>query len=89
MSTNEEIVQRLDRLIALFSLAFADSIESARSKVRGDAVSAAILDATEADWVASGAIKDAVTKATNLGGRTTTDRLAALVSMGARWKSVV
>ena len=80
--TNEDIVQRLDRLIAIQQLVYKDALASARASVREDKVSAAVLDATSG-WVAAGKLKQSVIKKTKQSKPTVERRIAALVELGA------
>lgn len=81
---DEPVVERLDLLISTFKLAFAREIDAAREKVRGDALSAAILDATAEAAVRSGDLQTAVATAVSTATpRTVRRRIQELVSLGA------
>lgn len=83
MSANEDLVERLDLMVATLKLAHASEIEKVRQRVRGDKASAAILDETENDWVKSGDLQKKVTAASGTPERTVRRRLQELVSLGA------
>lgn len=72
---------RLDRIIALLSLAFANEIESAASGIRSSPVADAILNASE-DWIEPGALKATVAKSCNVSDRTVARKVSELTSMG-------
>lgn len=74
----EDVVQRLDRLIALTELAYATEISRARDEMRSDPVTAAILDSTE-DWSQSGPLKTKVSTATGSSEKTVQRRISELV----------
>ena len=76
------VVDRLDRLIGLVTLAFSEQIESASLRLRGDAVTVAILEESS-DWVPSGALQAAVAKACSVTERTVRKKLTELRDMGA------
>lgn len=79
---DEAILKRLDRIIAILSLAHYESIENARQTVRADPVNAAVLDALE-DWTRSGALQQSVVGQTGSNARTVRRRIAALIAQGA------
>ncbi len=78
----DEVLERLDRLQATLALAFAPQLAEASEEIRADAISAAILDATE-DWTPSTNLQAAVVKTTGRTTRAVRDRLPQLVSRGA------
>ncbi len=80
---DEDVVQRLDQVIFLMSLAFRDEIESARRAVLADAVSAAVLEAAADDWIAAGELKRRVAAATGQSERTVSRRISQLAAQ--RW----
>ena|SRR6267154_184807 len=80
--SNEDIVQRLDRLIAIQQLVHKDALASARASVREDKTNAAVLDATSG-WVPAGKLKQSVIKKTKQSQPTVERRIAALVELGA------
>lgn len=81
MSSNDELVVRLDRIAALLQLAHRDAIESARNFIRADKVNAAILDAT-AKLTPAGKVLAEVKKKTGQSPATISRRLAALIDEG-------
>jgi hypothetical protein len=83
MDQDAELRSRLDRIIGLLELAFAQAIGDARRQVRGDPLNAAILEACGADWVPSGPLQATVSKAVGVSARTVQRRIADLVSRRA------
>jgi hypothetical protein len=79
----DAVVERLDLLIATFKLAFANDIVAARERIRSDAASAAILDATAEGPVKSGDLQKGVSTAASVNARTVQRRVQELVSLGA------
>ena len=83
MGTDEQVIQHLDQIIALLSLAFREPIDVARSQIRRDAVADAILEVAADDWIAAGKLKEMVAGAADVAERTVARRMADLVSVGA------
>lgn len=81
MSSDDDVVARLDRITAILQLAHRDEIERARTQIRSDKVNAAILDAS-AKWIGSGAMQAKVAKKTKASTRTVRDRIADLLATG-------
>jgi hypothetical protein len=79
---SDEVVERLDRILGVLSLAFADQIGAARDRIRANPIAAATLDVA-VDWTAAGALQDAVIATTEAGKSTVRAKLAELVSLGA------
>lgn len=77
---DEEIVQRLDKVVAILQIAHADAIERTRTKIRGDKANAAILDTT-AEWTAAARVQAAATKAGSARS-TTSKKIADLIESG-------
>jgi hypothetical protein len=77
----EELVERLDRVIAILQLAHGDAIERARARIRSDKVNASILDAS-AKWVTSAKMQTAVATKTKASTRTIQERIADLIAQG-------
>lgn len=82
MSADEDVVERLDRLITLFSIAFRDLIERERETIREDPVAAAILDASSEEWVSSGDLQRCVAAATGVSERTVLRSMVVLAGRG-------
>lgn len=78
MTSDGEIVKRLDLIQATLALAFAPQLDEARTRIRADAVSAAILDLTD-DWIASKDLQEKVAKKSGKSTRSIRDRLPELV----------
>lgn len=77
---DEVVVERLDRLIAIVSLAFQPQIAAARDSARADPVVARVLDSTD-DWTPAGELKRVVATATGVGEKTVERRINELVDM--------
>lgn len=80
--TDDEAVERLDQLIAMFALVNKDALGQASREIRGDAVRAAILDAAE-DWVAAGELTNKVAKESKVSERTVRNRISELLTARA------
>ena len=81
MATNEDIVQRLDKLLAIQQLAHREALESARVTIRSDKVNAAILDATT-KLPPAGKVVDEVKNKTGQSPATISRRIASLIEQG-------
>lgn len=77
----DALLERLDRLIALTTLANSREITEAALEIRSDAVTSAILDAC-VDWTASGSLQKDVAAAQSVSTRTVRNKIAALVGRG-------
>lgn len=80
--SDDEIVERLDQLIAMFALANRDSLSQASREVRSDAVSAAILDAAE-DWISAGELTKKIATEGKVSDRTVRNRISDLLTTRA------
>jgi hypothetical protein len=78
----EQVIERLDRLISIVSLAFADEIERARERVRANPISVGLLDQAS-DWTAAGELQRVVAKQTGMSPRSVRSKLSELVALGA------
>jgi hypothetical protein len=76
---DQEVLDRLDLIQATLQLAYKRELDQASKAIRADAVSAAILDATD-DWIGSKKLQDAVAKKTKTSTRTVRNRLPELVA---------
>jgi len=79
--SDEQIVARLDTIIAILQLAHREPIEKARQEIVADPVAAELL-AASADWIESGTLQDRVAGATHQSRRTVQRRIAALLTQG-------
>jgi hypothetical protein len=70
MSSDDAVIERLDRLIALVAIAHGDALARVREQVQKDPVDAAIMSAAAEDWVLSGDLQRQVSKATGVAPRT-------------------
>lgn len=82
MSVNDEVLERLDRLITLMSIGFADAIERVRAEIQEDPVARAILDAAADDWIASGDLQRLVGAKAKVSERTVLRSLQTLSQRG-------
>ena len=80
---DEEIIRRLDAILAVLKLAHNEPLAQARSQILNDAVNAAILETTVDEFVASGQLKRDVAALTEQSEKTVQRRIADLVAMGA------
>ncbi len=80
MTAEDEIVQRLDKVIAILQLAHGDAIEESRLKIRSDTTYRAILDATR-QWAGAARVQAAATKA-GAARSTTSRKIAELIELG-------
>jgi hypothetical protein len=76
---SDEVVRRLDRMIAILRLAYRTEIDRAKAAIRSDAVSGTILDIAAEDWVKSGDLQRQVAAATGSSTRTVRSRLQELL----------
>jgi len=81
VARNDEILERLDKLVAIQLLAHRDALESARVSIRADKVNAAILDATT-KLTPAGKVVAEVKKKTGQSPATISRRIAALMEQG-------
>ena len=79
--TNEDLADRLDKIIAILQLAHRDEIDNARATIRSDKVNAAILDSSRA-WTPAGKLTSVVKSKTNQSGATINRRINELIAMG-------
>jgi hypothetical protein len=86
--TNDDVVERLDRVIAILGLANEDAIERARREIRSDEINAAILDLAPTAVLAGELLKKVQGKVKKTAAkRTVQDRIAHLVERGLLEKS--
>jgi hypothetical protein len=81
MDKDDEILARLDRLVAIQLLVHRETLESARASIRADPVNAAILDATS-KLTPAGTVVAGVKKKTGQSPATINRRIAALMDFG-------
>lgn len=79
MTADPEIIERLDRIRATLSIAFAKEIGEHRERIREDKVNAAILDAA-GDWIGSAELQQKVAAEVSLTTRSVRDRFPLLVA---------
>ena len=83
--SDEEVIKRLDTMIAILRLAHDEPIAATRKRILENDDNAAILEATASDFVQSGALKAAVKKATKTtsSDKTLERRIGELLALGA------
>jgi hypothetical protein len=81
MSREDDIVDRLDRLITLLTIVHGDAIGRLREQVMADPVDAAIMTEVRDDWVLSGELQRRVGTSAQVGERTV---LRAIVDLSNR-----
>jgi DNA-binding transcriptional ArsR family regulator len=74
----DDLVERLDLMVAILQLAFDAEIEDARNLIRADRLNAAILDATEDEFISSGELQRRIAADLGLTDRTVRARLSQL-----------
>jgi Fic family protein len=79
--TNEDLADRLDKIIAILQLAHRDEIDNARETIRSDKVNAAILDGSRG-WTPAGKLTSNVISKTSQSGATINRRINELIAMG-------
>jgi hypothetical protein len=79
MAADPEIIERLDRIQATLSIAFASQIADYRDRIREDKVNAAILDAAK-EWIGSTELQEKVSKQLSMSTRSVRDRFPALIA---------
>jgi hypothetical protein len=82
VNANDEVLERLDRLITLMTIGFADAIQRVRTEVEEDPVAGAILVAAADDWVASGDLQRLVATKAKVSERTVQRSLQVLSVRG-------
>jgi hypothetical protein len=84
---HEDVVQRLDKLLAILQLAHHDAIEAGRAAIRADDLNAAILEAA-AKRIAAGDLIRRARRARGAPSESTVKRrISALVGRGALERS--
>ena len=81
MTTNDEVLQRLDKIAAILQIAHKDSIERARDEINADAIDAAILKAAGKP-TPGGQLATAVAKKTKRTKRSVQLHVAELLERG-------
>lgn len=82
MGDDHEVIERLDRLITLVRIAFAEPIARVREEVRADPVAMAIFEAAREEWVNSGDLQRSVSRSANVSPRTVLRSLTSLTDRG-------
>lgn len=82
MTDESDIVERLDRLIAIMNIAFAEQIETVRTEIAQDQIAAAILAAAREKWVPSGDLQRSVSNSAGVSEKTVQRSLTMLADRG-------
>jgi Fic family protein len=86
MTTDREVLQKLDKIIAILQIAHKDEIDRAREEITADTVDAAILKATIKGTAAGNVVKAAASKA-KVSDRAVQKHIAELIERGLLEKS--
>lgn len=81
-SQRDELVERLDQLIALVKIGFSNELQRAQEDLKGDPVGSAIIRSLEDGPMASGDLKEAVSRSAKVSNRTVQRSLGALARRG-------
>jgi DNA-binding transcriptional ArsR family regulator len=81
MTANEEVLQKLDKIIAILQIAHKDEIDRARAEITADKVDAAILKAAAKETPAGKLIKAVEAKA-KVSDRSVQIHVAKLIERG-------
>jgi hypothetical protein len=79
---DDELARRLNRIEAIFRLAFSDALTREGERVRSHKVDGPLVDGCEGDWVGSGPLQKQVAQATDTSERHVRERLLLLTSRG-------
>jgi len=79
MAADPELLERLDRIEKILTVAFAEQLGEFRASIRADKVNAAILE-NAADWIGSTELQAKVAAAVSMSARSVRDRFPDLVS---------
>ena len=82
MPSDDEVLERLDRLIALLAIAFDDQLKKVRQEIAADKVAKTILEAVKDQWVASGDLQRTVSKSAAVSEKTVQRALTSLADRG-------
>src|SRR2546423_947832 len=78
MAADLELLERLDRIEKILTVAFAEQLGEFRASIRDDKVNAAILD-NATDWIGSTELQEKVAAAVSMTTRSVRDRFPDLV----------
>ena len=83
MTKEADLVDRLDRILAVLQLAHFDAIQRASAAIRRDPVSSAILETCTDDWVPAGEVRSRVAEKTGATTSVVKSRIAQLIARRA------
>lgn len=78
MAADLELLERLDRIEKILTVAFAEKLGEFRATIRDDKVNAAILD-NATDWIGSTELQEKVAASVSMTTRSVRDRFPDLV----------
>jgi hypothetical protein len=76
------VIERLDRITSILSLAFSDQLAATAQQIRSNPVADALLN-DAGDWIAAGVLQGRVKEATSKSKSTIKREIAQLVTIGA------
>jgi hypothetical protein len=79
--SDEELIERLDTIIAILRLGHKDSIDRARAATLADPIAAAVLQAAT-EWTDSGTLQGRAAATSGQSRRTVQRRIAGLLAEG-------
>lgn len=80
--TDQQLISKLDHLIALYELVNSEALAAARSALRADPTTSAILARAE-DWIPAGKLKSEIAGALSTSEKTVQRRVSELVDRRA------
>lgn len=78
----QQMLEKMDLLLGVVQLAYAEEIKAARADLRSDAVVAAILDTCE-DWTPAGTVINEAVRVSGSAKRTVQRRVSDLIARRA------
>ena len=78
---DEEVLRRLDKIVAILQLAHQEEIASTREVIRADKANAMILDAAR-DWTPAGKLTEVASRKVDQSPRNIRNKIAALLEQG-------
>jgi len=82
LTVDDEIIERLDLLIALMRIGFSEQLTALRDDAAAEPVAAAVLEAVGAEWINSGDLQRSVAKTMKVSERTVLRAITALADRG-------
>lgn len=82
MGGHDDLIERLDQVIALLKLGFSGQLEALQAELREDPVALGILDSLRNGPMASGELKRSVSQSANVSEKTVQRSMSELVGRG-------